>query len=214
MSAEIIESKEIYAGFIRLLQTTLRLDDHKRQSREIIVHGRAAAVLPYDPERRVVMLVKLLRAPILFATGAQDHIEAPAGMVDSGSPDETAKREALEETGLRLITLEHVGSAWSSPGISTEKIELYLAPYAKGDRVSAGGGERGREHHGRGDADLRILGKPGASGDFRSEDANPCPGASLEASRLVLTQGFGWWETHDDLCLSARLISHIRAANA
>ena len=140
MPAEIIESKEIYAGWIRLLLTTLRLDDCKRLSREIIVHGRASAVLPYDPERRVVMLVKLLRAPILFATGAQDHIEAPAGMVDGGSPRETATREAMEETGLCLTALEHVGSAWSSPGISTEKIDLYLAPYAKGDRVCAGGG--------------------------------------------------------------------------
>jgi nudix-type nucleoside diphosphatase (YffH/AdpP family) len=140
MPAEIIESKEIYAGFIRLLQTTLRLDDCKKPSREIIVHGRAAAVLPYDPERRVVMLVKLLRAPILFTTGAQDHIEAPAGMVDGDSPGETAKREVMEETGLRLSALEHVGSAWSSPGISTEKIDLYLAPYTSDDRVSAGGG--------------------------------------------------------------------------
>lgn len=140
MPAEIIELKEIYAGFIRLLQTTLRLDDCKRLNREIIVHGRAAAVLPYDPERCVVMLVKLLRAPLLFDTGAQDLIEAPAGMLDDGSPEETAKREAMEETGLRLTVLEHVGSAWSSPGISTEKIELYLAPYAKGDRVGAGGG--------------------------------------------------------------------------
>lgn len=140
MPAEIIESNEIYAGFIRLLQTTLRLDDRKRSSREIIVHGRACAVLPYDPEGRVVMLVKLLRAPVLFATGAQNLIEAPAGMVDSGSPEETARREALEETGLRLTALEHVGSAWSSPGISTEKLDLYLASYTSGDRVGAGGG--------------------------------------------------------------------------
>jgi nudix-type nucleoside diphosphatase (YffH/AdpP family) len=140
MSAEIIESKEIYAGFIRLLQTTLRLDDGKELNREVIVHGRAAAVLPYDPERRVVMLVKLLRAPLLLTAGAQDHVEAPAGMVDGDDPDETAKREAMEETGLRLGALEHVGSAWSSPGISTEKIELYLAPYTSRDRISAGGG--------------------------------------------------------------------------
>ena len=50
--AEIIESKEIYAGFIRLLQTTIRLDRCKRLSREIIVHGRAAAVLHLDGSTR------------------------------------------------------------------------------------------------------------------------------------------------------------------
>lgn len=140
MSAEIIESKEIYAGFIRLLKTTLRLEDCKRLSREIIVHGRASAVLPYDPERRVVMLIKLLRAPVLLAMGAQHLIEAPAGMIGGDSPAEAAKRETMEETGLRLTALEHVSSVWSSPGISTEKIELYLAPYTSADRVGAGGG--------------------------------------------------------------------------
>ncbi|SEE58857.1 nudix-type nucleoside diphosphatase, YffH/AdpP family [Rhizobiales bacterium GAS188] len=140
MPAEIIDNEDVYKGFITLLRTTLRLGDGKRVSREIIVHGRASAVLPYDPDRRTVMLVKLLRAPVLFAEGAQDMIEAPAGMVDGGSPAETAKREAMEEAGLRLTTLEHVGSVWSSPGISTERIDLYLAPYSQGDRIGAGGG--------------------------------------------------------------------------
>jgi nudix-type nucleoside diphosphatase (YffH/AdpP family) len=140
MPTEIIESKEIHRGFVRFLLATLRLEGGKGVSREIIVHGRASAVLPYDARRRMVMLVKLLRAPVLLASGAQEVLEAPAGMIEDGNPGETARREALEETGLRLGALEHVGSVWTSPGISTEKIDLYLAPYAAGDRVSAGGG--------------------------------------------------------------------------
>jgi nudix-type nucleoside diphosphatase (YffH/AdpP family) len=140
MVAEIIDSKNIYDGWIRLIQSTLRLTDGKPVSREIIIHGRASAVLPYDPERRVVVLVKLLRAPVLFATGVQNVVEAPAGMVDDESPDDTARREAMEESGLRLKRLEHVGSAWSSPGVSTERINLYLAPYSKSDLRGSGGG--------------------------------------------------------------------------
>jgi nudix-type nucleoside diphosphatase (YffH/AdpP family) len=140
MPTKIVESKEIHRGFIRLLLTTLRLEGGESIGREIIVHGRASAVLPYDAERRTVMLVKLLRAPVLFASGAQEVVEAPAGMIEDGNPGATARREALEETGLRLAALEHVGSVWTSPGISTEKIDLYLAPYATADRVAAGGG--------------------------------------------------------------------------
>ena len=57
MSTEIIESKEIYRGFIALRLATLRLADGARVSREIIEHGKAAAVLPNDARRGDVMLV-------------------------------------------------------------------------------------------------------------------------------------------------------------
>jgi hypothetical protein len=42
--------------------------------------------------------------------------------------------------GLRLPTLEPVGAFWSMPGVSTERMHLFLAPYGEADRVGAGGG--------------------------------------------------------------------------
>ena len=45
MPTEIIESKEIYRGFIALRLATLRLADGARVSREIIEHSKAATVL-------------------------------------------------------------------------------------------------------------------------------------------------------------------------
>jgi hypothetical protein len=53
---EIIESKEIYRGFIALRLATLRLADGARVSREI-EHGKAAVALPNDARRGAVMLV-------------------------------------------------------------------------------------------------------------------------------------------------------------
>jgi hypothetical protein len=44
-----------------------------------------------------------------------------------------------ESGRLNLKLLEHAG-AWTSPGVSTEFMDLYLAPYSVADRVSAGGG--------------------------------------------------------------------------
>ncbi|MGT2480120.1 hypothetical protein ACU4GR_17655 [Methylobacterium oryzae CBMB20] len=35
-----------------------------------------------------------LRVPPLFAAGEQVQLEAPAGMIDAGSPEENARREA------------------------------------------------------------------------------------------------------------------------
>ena len=53
---------------------------------------------------------------------------------------QTVLREAGEELGLNLKSLEHVAGAWASPGVSTEFLDLYLAPYSLADRISPGGG--------------------------------------------------------------------------
>jgi hypothetical protein len=57
MPTEIIESKEIYRGFIALRLATLRLADGARVSREIIEHGKAGVALPIDARCGAVMLV-------------------------------------------------------------------------------------------------------------------------------------------------------------
>jgi hypothetical protein len=57
MPTEIIESKEIYRGFIALRLATLRLANGARVSREIIEHGKAAVALLNDGRRGAVMLV-------------------------------------------------------------------------------------------------------------------------------------------------------------
>ena len=48
----------------------------------------------------------------------------------------------MEEAGLRLHGLEHVATCWSSPGVSAERIALYLACYSGEDRVEEGGGAK------------------------------------------------------------------------
>jgi hypothetical protein len=44
MPANITETKKVYEGWISLLQATLRLDDGKKVTREVITHGRVSAV--------------------------------------------------------------------------------------------------------------------------------------------------------------------------
>src|SRR5579875_1595212 len=141
---EIVALRTVYDGYSKIMKATLRLPDGQHIEREIEDHGRAVAFLPYDPERRTAMLVKLFRAPVLHAGGGRELVEAPAGVIDDGeTPDVSAHREALEETGLKLRRLEHVGTVWSSPGVSSEMITLYLAPYSQRDRVGEGGGAPG-----------------------------------------------------------------------
>ena len=102
-------------------------------------------VLPYDPARRVALMVRQFRAAVFHAGGEAEMLEAPAGMLDEDEPANGARREVLQEVGLTLAVLEPVGAVWTMPGISTELMHLFLAPYGPGDRIGAGGGVAG-EH--------------------------------------------------------------------
>lgn len=145
MKPEIVGTRILHEGWGKLLELTLRLPDGTEIKREVGDHGSAAAVLAYDAERRTALLVRQFRAPPFYGTGHPDLLEALAGMLDGGDPADCARREALEDAGLRLGGLEPVAAAWPSPGISTERIHLFLAPYGRESRVSAGGG-LGEEH--------------------------------------------------------------------
>jgi hypothetical protein len=39
-----------------------------------------------------------------------------------------------------LSHLDHAARVWTSPGISAEMMDLYLAPYSAADRTHVGGG--------------------------------------------------------------------------
>jgi nudix-type nucleoside diphosphatase (YffH/AdpP family) len=116
------------------------LPDGTRFNREIEDHGRAACVLAYDPERRTALLVSQFRAAVFLTSGETDLLEVVAGVVDAGDGADTAKREAMEEAGVQLRNLETVATVWTSPGISTERSEMFLAAYSAADRTGVGGG--------------------------------------------------------------------------
>jgi len=104
-------------------------------------------VLPYDPAARTALLVSLPRAPVIWAGGPAELLEAVAGMIDGEDAEAAARREALEEAGVRLGALERVGATYASPGVSSERTQLYLAPFTTGDRIAAGGGLAEEHEH-------------------------------------------------------------------
>jgi nudix-type nucleoside diphosphatase (YffH/AdpP family) len=144
----LLERKLVYSGWGRFLLLEVELGDGRAAQRQIEDHGEAAAVLPYDPARRVALVCRQPRIGPLYS-GFEPHlVEAAAGMVEPGeTPAAAAVREALEELGVRLAAAEPVAAAWSMPAVSSERIHLFLAAYAAEDRVGAGGGmaEEGEE---------------------------------------------------------------------
>lgn len=144
----IVKLDTVYQGWGRLMLATVREDDGTEVRRQIEDHGHVAAVLPYDPERRVAALIRIARAPALYAGETRDLVEPVAGLIDRGEDAETAaRREAMEEAGLRLGALDIVGRVFPSPGASSETMTLYLAAFTLADRTGAGGGADGEDEH-------------------------------------------------------------------
>jgi nudix-type nucleoside diphosphatase (YffH/AdpP family) len=136
----ITDVATLYEGWSDLLKLTIRNPDGSTFTREVEDHGSAVAVLPYDPERRVAILARQFRAPVLHSGGPDRLLEVPAGMLDEDDPEACARREAEEEVGLRLTDLERIGTVWPCPGVSTERVDLFLAAFTNRDRISEGGG--------------------------------------------------------------------------
>jgi len=126
----------------------------QRQVREVYDRGDGAAVLPVDPDRGTVLLIRQFRMPAHLNGHEGYLIEACAGIVDDGDPEATARKEAEEELGYRLTRVDLVLEAFMSPGTMTERITCFTAPYSPDDRVSAGGGS---EHEGE---DIEVLELP------------------------------------------------------
>ena len=142
--AEVLGEKSLAEGRFRLTRTRVEIEETNGVTRtldhEIYHYGPAAAVLLYDPARRVVLLVKQFRIPPFLTEGALAMIEVCAGMLDGDAPEVCARREVWEETGVRLSSLRHAFDAFTSPGGITEKISCFVAPYAADDRTGPGGG--------------------------------------------------------------------------
>jgi ADP-ribose pyrophosphatase len=89
---------------------------------EIAHHPGGAAVVAVDAAGRVCLLRQFRHA----AGGWLN--ELPAGKLDGGEPPlACAQRELAEEAGVVASSWEKLGEFFSSPGVLTEVIHLFLA---------------------------------------------------------------------------------------
>ena len=149
-SARVTAETLLAKGRFDLTRTEIDVveDDgaERKLAHEVYRHGKAAAVLLYDPERAVVTLVKQFRAGAFLSDGALATTEVCAGMLDSDEPEVCVVREALEETGVTITAPIHAFDAYMSPGGMTEKIACFVAAYSEADREGRGGGVDADEH--------------------------------------------------------------------
>lgn len=141
---EVLERRPVYRGFFTLEEVRLRYERRdgtmsQEMTRLLFERGDAAAILPYDPHTREVILVRQFRYPAWVRGGPGWLWEIIAGMCDGGrSPEEVARAEAMEEAGYTVGALRHIMTVYPSPGACSERIAIFLAPIE--GRIAPGGG--------------------------------------------------------------------------
>jgi ADP-ribose pyrophosphatase len=89
--------------------------------------GDSVSILIYNTITNNIILISQFRYPS-YKSGHGWLIETIAGIVDSNeTPEEAARREVEEETGLEITKLEHITTFFPSPGGSSERIFLYYS---------------------------------------------------------------------------------------
>ena len=110
-------------AFVVLRTDQVRMPDGDVAARDVVEHPGAVAVVALDDAGRV-LLIRQYRHPA-------GHFlwEIPAGLRDvpGEPPQRTGERELCEETGYTAGTWQVLTDCFTSPGISTERVTVYLA---------------------------------------------------------------------------------------
>lgn len=139
---EILERRTAFKGFFRMdvLRLRHRLFEggwSRPMERELFVRGPAVVLLPWDPELDELVMVEQFRIGALETGPSPWHMEFVAGIVEAGETEEdVARREAVEEAGLKIGEIVPVHRYQVSPGGNTEEIAVYCG---KVDARGAGG---------------------------------------------------------------------------
>lgn len=124
----LISAERRYQGrIIHVDVDTVRFPDGSSGQLEMVRHPGASAVVPLldepgSPDPRVLLIRQ-------FRHAADGVIwEVPAGRLDPGeTPEACARRELVEETGMRAGRLERLTTIYTTPGFTDERIHLFLA---------------------------------------------------------------------------------------
>jgi 8-oxo-dGDP phosphatase len=119
----VAEPRRSRGVFLRLRTDLVRMPDGEVAERDAIEHPGAVAVVALDDAGQVLM-IRQYRHP-----AGRLLWEIPAGLRDvpGEEPRVTAERELLEETGYRARDWHVLADVFNSPGMSDERVVVFLA---------------------------------------------------------------------------------------
>ena len=141
-TAELVRHEVAFQGYFKVGRYFFRHTLHKGGmsdviSREVFERGQAGAVLPYDPVRDEVVLIRQFRAGSYVAGHHPFTWEAVAGIIEENETAEAMiRREAVEEAGLQIGDALPIASVMLTPGACSEACQLFLG---RVDTAKAGG---------------------------------------------------------------------------
>jgi GDP-mannose pyrophosphatase NudK len=145
MEVKILEKKRVLDGFFKVDDVILQ---HEKFSGSLskpirrlnLERGEAVAILIYLQDRNSFVLVRQFRyaAYVSSDTGWIDEIAA--GVLEDDNPLACAKRECIEETGYEINKFDKIGFVYPTPGITSERIHLYIGYCNSHDKKHKGGG--------------------------------------------------------------------------
>jgi len=141
MNYRIVKSDVIYSGKVFNIKVDqIEYNTGNKAVREVAEHPGGAVVVPVTEEGKIVMVTQH-RFPV-----NEILLELPAGKLSKGEdPKLCAVRELEEETGYKSDNVNKLGSIFTTPGYSTEKLWIYLAKDLKPGNHSREEGEFGME---------------------------------------------------------------------
>jgi ADP-ribose pyrophosphatase len=120
---KITNSKEVYRCGLFWVTEDEAVDKTGWKMKRSVVRHRGSAVMMAVDDKNRVMLVRQYRLP-----ANQFLWELPAGKTDEGETAlQAAKRELIEETGLRAKKWKKMVTFLPSPGYVEEKMTIFVA---------------------------------------------------------------------------------------
>ncbi len=184
-AVEVLEQKALYQDYYRADKYLLRHEQFgggmgRPTTREVMERGHAATVLPYDPRRDEVVLIEQFRIGPFAAGHHPWTVEVVAGIVEEGeTPEEVARREAIEEAGCTILDLEPIAGVFPSAGVLSEYNWLFVG---RVDSEGAGG-IFGLDHE---DEDIQVRTMPRSEAEDLVRQGGVATGQAL-ISLLWLT---------------------------
>ena len=123
MNYSILKSEIIYNGKVFNTKVDqIEYNSGNKSVREVAEHPGGAVIVPVTSEGKIIMVTQH-RYPV-----DKTLLELPAGKLDKNeNPFHCAARELEEETGYKSDNIKEIGTIFTSPGYSTEKLWIYLA---------------------------------------------------------------------------------------
>ena len=128
---EVLGQEWLSQGFMKLAKFTVQ---HERFdgsmigpfTREIVMRTTAVGVLPYDPVADKFLLIEQFRLAAHLGNMPAWQREVIAGISDRDeSPEDLARREAIEEANCKVTDLVEMTRFLPTPGMTNEVLILY-----------------------------------------------------------------------------------------